>query len=238
MTPALADLVRRFQELLHLPDPAPLLVTLGAYVANRLPGDPVWLLLVGPPSSGKTEILQALVGSPLVHPVSTITEAGLLSGTSRKERAESADGGLLRRIGLQGIILAKDFTSVLSMHREARSALMAALREIFDGHWIRRLGTDGGLSLEWRGKAGFLGGCTETIDRHHQVMASMGERFALFRMPALDETETALKALEIDDGAPLRRELSVAVHSFLQTVELKVSRPDAVALQRLAALGE
>jgi len=38
MTRALAQIVRLFQELLHLPDPAPVLITLAGYVANRLPG--------------------------------------------------------------------------------------------------------------------------------------------------------------------------------------------------------
>jgi hypothetical protein len=41
-----------FRRHIYLPDLAPLYAALGAVAANRLPGDPVWLLLVGPPGSG------------------------------------------------------------------------------------------------------------------------------------------------------------------------------------------
>lgn len=54
---ALTACVDVFQRWLHLPDPGSLYVTLAAVVANRTAGDPVWLLLVGPPGSGKTEVL-------------------------------------------------------------------------------------------------------------------------------------------------------------------------------------
>mgnify|MGYP003466777145 CR=1 FL=1 len=38
----------------------------------------------------------------------------------------------------------KDFGSILSMHRDARGAVLAALREIYDGSWSRSIGVDGG----------------------------------------------------------------------------------------------
>ena len=69
------------------------------------------------------------------------------------------------------------------MHRDKRQGVLAALREIYDGGWVRCLATDGGLTLSWEGKLGLLGGCTEVIDRHHAVMNTLGERFLLFRMP-------------------------------------------------------
>ena len=82
---------------------------------------------------GKTEILGGISRLPDVHPAATVTEAALLSGTSKRDRSATAKGGLLREIGDFGIILAKDFGSVLSMHRDARGAVLAALREIYDG---------------------------------------------------------------------------------------------------------
>ena len=153
----LAKLVQLFQERLYLPDPSALLVTLGTVVANRLPGDPVWVLLVGPPGTGKTELVQSLGGPKDVHPVSNITEAGLLSGTGQTERADDATGGLLRKVGKFGIIAVKDFGSILSMRRDARASVLAALREIYDGSWTRVLGTDGGRTLRWTGKVGLIG---------------------------------------------------------------------------------
>src|SRR5262249_41948961 len=154
---------------LLLPDEGSLLAVLGAIAANRLGGDPVWLVLVGPPGSGKSELLAAMTGLADIHPAATLTEAALLSGTPKREQGNGPKGGLLRVIGDFGIIVAKDFGSVLSMNRDARSAVLAALREVYDGSWTRHVGTDGGKTLAWSGKVGLLAGCTPTIDRHHSV---------------------------------------------------------------------
>lgn len=187
------DVVEVFSNEFHIVDPIPIQVALGAVIANHLPGDPVWLLLVGPPSSGKTEIISSLSGLPDIHEVSTFTEAGLLSGAP--SRNPKASGGLLRqfrtdaRDGTFGILTFKDLTSIISEASDTRASLLAALREIYDGCWIRRLGTEGGKTLAWKGKAGLIGAVTETIDRQAAVMGAMGERFILVRMPTLDEEQ-------------------------------------------------
>jgi Bifunctional DNA primase/polymerase, N-terminal len=50
-----------FRKWLLLDDVWPVYVTLGAIAANHLPGPPVWLGLIAPPSSAKTEILSAML---------------------------------------------------------------------------------------------------------------------------------------------------------------------------------
>ena len=86
----------------------------------------------------------------------TITPAGLLSGTPQKQRANGNKGGLLRQIGKFGIVVLKDFGSILAMRPDAKSEILGALREIYDGHWTRVVGSDGGRSLFWQGKLGVL----------------------------------------------------------------------------------
>ena len=95
------------------------------------------------------------------------------------------------------------------MHRDARAAVLMALREIYDGSWTRRLGTDGGKELHWSGKIGFLAGVTEAIDQHHSVQAAFGERFLTFRMPDTDSEAQAAKALKfIGQEATMRHQLA------------------------------
>ena len=53
------------------------------------------------------------------------------------------------------------------------------------------MGVDGGKTLHWTGKVALIGGCTSVIDSHHGVMAAMGERFIMYRMPSIDEDELA-----------------------------------------------
>jgi hypothetical protein len=204
-----------------LPDPGALYVTLGTIAANLVDlGDPVWLLMVGPPSSGKTETLNAVTALPYVYQAATLTEASLLSGTPKKEREAGAKGGLLRRIGDFGILSLKDFTSLLEMNTQSRGQLLAALREIFDGSWTRHVGTSGGLELHWEGKVGLIGGCTPTIDRHHAVIGTMGERMLLFRLPAADSEHLAKRSLaHAGNGSIMRAELSEVVTSLFDERE-------------------
>jgi 5S rRNA maturation endonuclease (ribonuclease M5) len=83
-----------FEQWLVLPNYTPVLAVLGTVAANLLPGDPVWLGIIAPPSSAKTEILNAISKLPGVVPAATVTPAGLLSGTSKKQYDKGAKGGL------------------------------------------------------------------------------------------------------------------------------------------------
>jgi hypothetical protein len=188
VTLTLAEAIAVFRRWLWLPDTDALLAALGAVVANRRDGDPVWVLVVAPPGTGKTEAIQPLAGLDDVWPTATLTEAALLSGTPRRE-AKGAKGGLLKEIGDFGIILCKDFGSVLSMNRDSRALVLAALREIYDGSWTRRVGTDGGRELSWSGKVGLVAGCTPVIDSHYAVLGAMGDRMAFYRLPKVEARE-------------------------------------------------
>src|SRR5205823_13474564 len=106
---------------LHMPDLAPVYVTLGAAAANYLPGCAVWLVLVAPPACGKTELLGSLSRLPDVYPAATLTEASLLSGSPQREHAQGAKGGLLRELGSFGIVVLKDMGSLLSMRPDAKA---------------------------------------------------------------------------------------------------------------------
>jgi hypothetical protein len=183
LTPGtIGETLATFQRWLILPDPTPVYAVLGALAANYLDGDPVWLGLIAPPSSAKTEILNATSLLPNVVPAATVTPAGLLSGTPKKQHEKGARGGLLRQIGDFGVIVLKDFGSILGMHAETKAETLAALREVYDGAWTRHLGTDGGRTLAWQGKIGLIFAATEVIDAHHSVIGSMGDRFLLSRL--------------------------------------------------------
>lgn len=217
---ALAECVEAFGRWLVLDNADQVLAALGAIAANRLAGDPVWLLFVGAAGSGKTETVLPLAGLPYVFEAATITEPALLSGTSTKERETGATGGLLRQVGDFGVLLVKDFSGVLSMHRDSRASVLAALREVYDGSWSRPVGTGGGRVLKWAGKCGFIGAVTPSIDRHHAVMGALGERFVLYRLPAPDPRAQARRRLaNRGHEAAMRAELAHVVQAVLDRVD-------------------
>src|SRR5262249_61136327 len=80
----LEEVLDAFDELLLLPDHGAVLITLAGVVANYADGDPVWPLLVGPPGSGKTEIVNSITSAPGVWALSSLTPQTLLSGFERK----------------------------------------------------------------------------------------------------------------------------------------------------------
>jgi hypothetical protein len=200
---------------------------LGAVAANLLPGDPVWLGLVAPPSSAKTELLNAITGLPFVVSVSTLTLASLLSGTPRRQQSAGAKGGLLRQVTNPGILCLKDFTSTLTMRPENKAEVLSALREVYDGKWTRYIGTDGGRSLHWEGKLGLVFGCTGAIDTQHSVGDALGNRFLLLRLgTAENQFGWALKHTGSSISA-MRREFVASV-----TQLFNAPRPDPRPLDK------
>lgn len=231
------------QDYIYCPHPDHVYVALATLVANMMRGNTVWVMFVGASSTGKNTVLDTLVKCPKVFMRSKISgEAALLSGTKKSEVAKGAKGGLLREIGLRGVLVMRDFTSVLSMDYKNMTALIGALREVFDGHWTRTIGGEGGRDLAWgypeRGHVGFIGSCTPAIDARHSIIQELGQRWLYYRYPHDDGFGQSLAALrrmrrqdQMDD------DLSDTISGFINTVaewDMELPRElDKVEEQRL-----
>jgi hypothetical protein len=195
-------------------------VVLCAAAAGGLSGDPPWVLVVGGSGNCKTETVAPLAGAG-AHIVSTVSgEAALLSGTPAKSRAKNATGGLLRQVGDRGTLVVKDFTSILSMNRDTRAMVLGALREIYDGHWSRNVGTDGGFTLTWRGRLVVIGAVTTAWDRAYEVVSTMGDRFVLVRLRSDDNKLRQAAGLQamgnVGDETRMRKDLAARVGRLLR----------------------
>jgi hypothetical protein len=217
-------------------------IELAAAAVEQLDGDPVWLMYISGSGAAKTETVQPLAGIRATI-TSAITSAGaLLSATSAKEKTADATGGLLRKLGDRGVLVIKDFTTILSMDRNARAEVLAALREIYDGYWARNVGTDGGKTLEWSGRLVVIGACTTAWDRAHIVISMMGNRFVLVRIDSEDENgreESGLQSiLNLGSEATMRTELAAAVAGVIagMTQPAPVTSAESLVLVRTANL--
>ncbi len=193
---------------------------LATAAVEQLDGDPLWLLLISGSGNAKTETVVALAGAGATITSTVSSDGALLSATSNKERSKDATGGLLRKLGDRGVLVIKDVTSVLSMSREMRGVVLAALREVYDGHWSRNVGTDGGKTLEWSGRLAVVGAVTTAWDRAHDVISSMGDRFVLVRMDSGDGRQAAGRRAIANTGSEIemRAELCEAVGAVLAAV--------------------
>lgn len=216
-------LASRIQDYIYFPSPDPLYVVLGTIAANMMKGSPVWVVLIGAPSSGRTLLLETVseIDPKRILIVGAIkSPAALLSGVPRKEHSKDATGGLLRALGSRGLLIMKDFTSMMSLPREPLSEAISALRETFDGRYSRPLGGEGGKLLEWRGKIGFLAASTNAIDRHSGLIGDLGERWIYYRYPETDGYGETIKALGNTDPETMMKELRDLVTMFFDSLGL------------------
>jgi hypothetical protein len=202
-------------------DMATLDAVLAVTAAAKLGGDPAWLLVISGSGNAKTETVSSVTALTGTHVVSTISSEGaLLSATSKKSRARGATGGLLRKIGSKGILVVKDFTSILSIDRNVRTSIIAALREIHDGRWERNVGSDGGQTLSWEGHIVMIGACTTAWDQAHSVVASMGDRFVLIRSDShIGRLQAGTLAIKNTGAEPtIRKEMATAVAGLIENI--------------------
>ena len=134
-----------------------------------------------------------------------------------------------RHIGDRGIMVVSDFGTLLNQHGSTRNRLFACLREVFDGKFIRSLGTNGGTWYGWSGHAGFIGACTEAIDAPSIDLGVLGERFTYYRLPEVTHYDEFLTCTVADEHAghqaDVRMERSVAVRRYLEDLPLPEEFP-------------
>lgn len=233
----LEELKERVRKYIYLEDEAMLEVFLAANIANRLKlGNPVWLLLVGPSSSGKTQLIRplALSDERFIHSVDELTENTFLSGAQGKVGEEMS---LLKRIGSHGILAISDLTVLFSMNSETLHAILGKLRAIYDGELSKSTGNKSQI-VKWKGYLGVIGASTPSIYAGFEQVSDMGERFLCYRMHPYNETEAAWLALtrgkhgrEMDeDIAEVFREYIKKTVTLAGSDESPLGRADRIVL--------
>lgn len=201
----LPELKLEVQKYQYIEDTNIIDVVLAANIATRLKlGDPVWLIIIGASSGGKSQILRpmALTDAEFIHRVDDLTENTFLSAA---QGAGGADLSLLTRIGPKGMIVISDLTVIFSKSPESRQAILSQLRMIYDGEMTKHAGNKA-EPMTWKGYLGVLAGSTPSVYRHFQEVADMGERFIHYRMRDYDAKKATKLALgrkiygkELDD---------------------------------------
>jgi hypothetical protein len=184
------------------PDLEAFKVLLGSVAAHRiLDYKQAWLMLIAPPGSIKTVLLEALEGLTNFRTIDSLSPNTFISGKMRDPMLEKLDylkrgrdtfkdkkakkessSSLLHRIGKDGLIAIPDFSTILSMHETKRNDIFAQMRRIYDGELCREFGTDENLAeREWKGRITILAAVTSEVDHHHKMFSALGDRFLRVR---------------------------------------------------------
>jgi hypothetical protein len=214
-----------FFQWLSLPNYDTVEIVAATVLANRLPGEPLWLALVGPSSSGKTEIVRALGGMNRVHMVDKIGPATWVSGfrpgekRRRKKRANGGGGpgefanyGLLAQMmdNKPHIVIVEDFSVVLGKRRDLKGEVFSDLRKLYDGEFRADFGN--GVIMDWHGKIGMIICSTGTYDEQVGDLAAFGERFTIWRAFSGDRVQVAERSGRNSERTEeMRRELAGAM---------------------------
>ena len=162
-------------------------VCAAVHLATKLDGDPLWLYLVGAPSSGKSTLCE-LIASDEFNSKSLSKFTGLVSGSNTGSH-------LVTRMNGKCVII-KDGTLLLESAPTQLSNVFGELRDIYDGSLEAHYRN--GVEASFSGVAfSMIIGITEKV--YGLDLAALGERFLHCRLETYRETE-----LDRNQGAILR----------------------------------
>jgi hypothetical protein len=211
----LAKLKNVIKKWLYIENDTVIDIIVAVYIANRLQADPLWLLIIAPPSTTKTELLRGFADHKNTYFISSLTPSTLVSGMKPTDTGKELS--LLPELNNKLVIL-KDFTSVLSMRSENQQEILAQLREVYDGKYSKVFGT--GKAFHWKGRFGLIGASTPVYDAHYGVISSMGERFLLYRTDNSNSSAMGIQAQRIvGKEDKMRAEIRQALHKFIDQFE-------------------
>ena len=208
----LARVMRWTREYVHLDDPGPYYFALAVATSSALDDNPLWGMLVGPASSGKTEAIR-IVDHVAVEHVDTLSPASLLNWDKPNPVGTAVPKGILMRVGERGLITIKDFSTVMAGGSRGqggqRDDLFSMLRAVFDGSLQRDLANGGGNPLRWEGRVTLLSACTPAIDSYSAYSDALGPRWVYLRLvPKNTKTRRAVMRKAFGTNPSSRRKVA------------------------------
>jgi len=218
------QLQNKISEYIYSEDQGMSAMAVASIISTRLKiSDPIWLILIGPSSSGKSQILRplALTDEKFIHRVDDLTENTLLSGAPTK-KGEKDKSFLNNKIGKLGIMVMSDLTVLFSKGSEARNAILSQFRMLYDGEMVKYIGT-ATEPIKWKGSVGVIAGSTPSIYSHFEEVADMGERFIYYRMKSYDiEKATRLSLDRTIYGKELDNILAGMYEEYIRDVVMSM----------------
>ncbi len=156
-------------------------VAVSAQMRNK---PPLWLLIVGPPSSVKTDLVKTLdcLNGTFVYYVDSMTENAFASGFLPKDGSEPHD--LLPELDGKCFIV-KDYTTMFSLNEETLKKILGDMTSMFDEDFNKFSATRGNVA--YKSLFSQIGCITPSvINKHQRYMSQIGARFLTYRIPELD----------------------------------------------------
>lgn len=226
--PSLDEVYTEFKKWLYLDSTDGIAIMLATFVSQQIDGEPVWMFIVGPPGSAKTETLSSLSWIESTYLTSSVTPHSLISGANWKD---NADPSLIPKLDGKVMVI-KDFTSILSMRDTDKDEIFGILRDAFDGKCGKEFGN--GVVRRYESRFTILAAVTPSIYALSSSHTALGERFLKFgigdNLVHRDEDAIIDRAItNINRETTMRDDLADVVSAFL-TRQIGLSKIPVAAL--------
>lgn len=180
----------------------------------------LWLLFVGAPSSGKTELVQLLKGSRYAFSLDNVTLNSFISGERPTEKQKVYD--LLPELDGKCLVV-KDWTVIFSLDEKMTKKIIGDMVGAYDKQLSKHSSRRGLIS--YHSEFSHLGCITPaTLNRHHNYLNMIGPRFLCYTILNQSEQEEKRSFDSIfsnQDRDALKKEAQVTVHSYLAMLSTK-----------------
>lgn len=165
----------------------------------------IWLLLVGVPSSGKTEVVKFFKKSPFTYYLDNVTLNAFISGERESEHAKVYD--LLPQLNKKCFII-KDWTSMFSLDERMTKKIIGDMVNAYDRTMSKFSSRRG--KVEYNTDFSQIGCITPaTLNKHTTYLNMVGARFLNYIVPDtnFDDEERSFKAIFNKDNKYNRDEI-------------------------------
>lgn len=188
-----------------------LAVSVSCYFQNPVM---IWLLLVGVPSSGKTDMVRLVKDADITYYLDNLTQNAFISGERSSKSNKVHD--LLPLLDKKCLII-KDWTSIFSLDEKMTKKLLGDLVGIYDKEFTKFSSRRGNIT--YSSAFSQLGCITPaTLNKHTQYMNMVGPRFLCFTMPltTFDAEDKSYQSIfSGNDRSLVEKEARLYVSSYL-----------------------
>jgi len=206
----------KFKEWLHLENDTLLYTLTAAKLTHKLPGDPVWLMLIGASSGGKSEMLRALKQPGEIN-IDDLTEKTFVSGY--KSKATDGEPQFATKLA-NHIWYIFDLSVLMSKNSDERSSILSDMRQIYDGRIIKQFGTKSTETVECPNNT-LICATTPVIDATILEDQQLGTRFITYRIKASNRHAMMDMIDRNQDRLTIMRDaLNLSVQEFEESIEV------------------
>jgi len=186
MPPLLLEDVLQHTRAIGLLDDDLVEVVLAAYISKEIERrNPIWIMLVGNPSSNKTQLVSLLAKAIDTVMIDVLTTNPFISGMSTKDKPQD----LLPQLNGSCFIV-KDYTSFFGRSEETVKQLLSDLVSIYDGTFSKHSGARG--TVRYEAAFSHIGCVTPMgLQQRQRYMNQVGARFLTVRVAELTDEQRA-----------------------------------------------